>query len=607
MMARLLWVLGPLLFVVALGTEALYINNGCSRKRLVYNESWGIVTDGEGDYPQDSHCEWLVAAGKHGQYINLKFHEMLTECSYDYLFVYDGDSYRSTLLGTFSGDTLPSSIYASSGKMLILLFSDTNYVQKGFRAEYSITDCPLNCSNHGRCDDHKCICDNMWTGENCSIDLCPENCWHTDGQGTCERVPEPPRCVCKSGFSGQSCSLGVNDTTGNRWHMMATAGTGFIARTGHAGVYLSLFDCLYLFGGFTLNNVLDDLVVFNFSTSKWKTVVNDKRQKPAARYGHAMAVYGESIAMYGGRLADGRFSKELWLYDVVKNTWSLQKVSGKNQPPGLARHTLTLVDDYYLYLFGGSHEDGLFSSAMYRINLKDYERPHWEQVYTLGGKEMERRLVGHSAVFYLGSRSLIVYGGIAVDVAKFSKLSEKIHIFNVDTKYWSYVNYSRKDSDGHVPMERAFHSSNIVGNYMVVYGGYTHQHSKEEICYDQKMYFYHLGCHIWVNVKAFQGDFPGNEKPTQQGSFSHVSAVRNGNTLLIAGGYSGAVRGDLVAYTVAASIATQTSVEVNMTSICRRHHTRESCKANPECGWCPNDTCMDRMQTSVSNFIFEKL
>lgn len=42
---------------------------------------------------------------------------MDTECTYDYLFVYDGDSYQSPLLASLSGNTLPQSIEAKSGKV----------------------------------------------------------------------------------------------------------------------------------------------------------------------------------------------------------------------------------------------------------------------------------------------------------------------------------------------------------------------------------------------------------------------------------------------------------------------------------------------------------
>lgn len=46
---------------------------------------------------------------------------MGTECSYDYVFVYDGDSFDAPLLGSFSGKTDPQNVTASSGFVSIQL------------------------------------------------------------------------------------------------------------------------------------------------------------------------------------------------------------------------------------------------------------------------------------------------------------------------------------------------------------------------------------------------------------------------------------------------------------------------------------------------------
>lgn len=66
---------------------------------------------------QDSHCEWLIKAKNDSQFITLTFHSMGTECSYDYIFVYDGDSFKSPLLGSFSGRTDPQKVVATSGSV----------------------------------------------------------------------------------------------------------------------------------------------------------------------------------------------------------------------------------------------------------------------------------------------------------------------------------------------------------------------------------------------------------------------------------------------------------------------------------------------------------
>lgn len=189
-------------------------------------DSWGVITDGPtgSNYTQDSHCEWLIKANGSNKFITLTFQNMGTECSYDYVFVYDGDSFRSPLLGSFSGKTEPQQVVATSGFMLILLYSDTNYVLEGFRAEFSITDCPNNCSDHGVCFNNRCACALEWGGFDCSKKLCPDDCGRQFGRGRCDEG----QCVCYGGYSGQSCSLYEMDSVGNKWHWLSHSEGGML-------------------------------------------------------------------------------------------------------------------------------------------------------------------------------------------------------------------------------------------------------------------------------------------------------------------------------------------------------------------------------------------
>lgn len=91
----------------------------CDRSRKVFTAEYGEISDGPAgfNYTQDSHCEWLIKARNNSQFITLSFHSMGTECSYDYIYVYDGDSFNSTLLGSFSGRTQPQRLVARSGSV----------------------------------------------------------------------------------------------------------------------------------------------------------------------------------------------------------------------------------------------------------------------------------------------------------------------------------------------------------------------------------------------------------------------------------------------------------------------------------------------------------
>lgn len=69
--------------------------------------------------------------------------------------MYDGATFDSPKLAVLSGKNSPETVTATSGSMLVLLYSDTNYALEGFEAEYSVTgkmapeellNCLLRCS-----------------------------------------------------------------------------------------------------------------------------------------------------------------------------------------------------------------------------------------------------------------------------------------------------------------------------------------------------------------------------------------------------------------------------------------------------------------------------
>lgn len=62
----------------------------------------GIIHDGPGNYSKDVKCSWLVLAGTGANAtIRLHMEEFATECGWDHLYIFDGDSIDSPLLAVF--------------------------------------------------------------------------------------------------------------------------------------------------------------------------------------------------------------------------------------------------------------------------------------------------------------------------------------------------------------------------------------------------------------------------------------------------------------------------------------------------------------------------
>ena len=80
-------------------------------------------------YDNSNLCTWLISSSHR---VKLVFTAFSTESDYDFLYVYDGSSTSSTLLGTFDG-YLPGHVVESSAEHLFLKFtSDSSNTEQGF-------------------------------------------------------------------------------------------------------------------------------------------------------------------------------------------------------------------------------------------------------------------------------------------------------------------------------------------------------------------------------------------------------------------------------------------------------------------------------------------
>jgi len=98
----------------------------------------GTISDGSGvsDYTNRADCRWLIQPPG-ATWVRLSFTSFTTEANYDFVRVYDGTTTSAPLLGSYSGTSLPPTLTANSGAMLIVFTSDSSITRAGWEATYT--------------------------------------------------------------------------------------------------------------------------------------------------------------------------------------------------------------------------------------------------------------------------------------------------------------------------------------------------------------------------------------------------------------------------------------------------------------------------------------
>jgi hypothetical protein len=120
----------------------------CSGTKLLDMPS-GTIDDGSGpiyDYKNDLDCLWLIAPVDSVSKIKIEFLKFDTQKYHDSVFVYNGPSITSPLLGAYSGSTLPALITSSGSKVLVRFKTDADSIKPGWLLSYTSV-IPVFCSS----------------------------------------------------------------------------------------------------------------------------------------------------------------------------------------------------------------------------------------------------------------------------------------------------------------------------------------------------------------------------------------------------------------------------------------------------------------------------
>ncbi|MBE9576158.1 PKD-like domain-containing protein [Flavobacterium proteolyticum] len=97
-----------------------------------------------GDYQNSENITTVICPTVPGELVTVTFTSFNTESGWDFLRIYDGNSTAATLLGTYSGTTLPPTFTATSasGCLTFNFTSDTSVIRSGWTANITCAPAP---------------------------------------------------------------------------------------------------------------------------------------------------------------------------------------------------------------------------------------------------------------------------------------------------------------------------------------------------------------------------------------------------------------------------------------------------------------------------------
>ncbi|TSW48764.1 Attractin [Bagarius yarrelli] len=480
----------------------------------------GYLTDGPGNYKHKTKCTWLIE-GQPNSILRLRFEHFATECSWDHLYVYDGDSIYSPLLAAFSGlivpehysnETVPE-VVAESGYLLLHFFSDAAYNLTGFNISYRINMCPNNCSGRGVCrlanssDVVQCKCEEGWKGDACDVPYCASDCGYPV-QGRCQISDK--RCLCNAGWQ---VSIPANVSF---WTHKDFKGHS-LARASHKAVVHD--DVMWVIGGHVFNYTNYQMVLaFNLTSQSW---MSDK------------------IYMYGGKIdSTGNVTSELWVFHTRNQSWELLNPRAKEQYAvvGHSAHLVHLQPDglepAMLVIFGHCPLYGYIS----QVQQYNIAKNRWSVLETSGA--LVHGGYGHSSVYDPETRSIYIHGGYKTFNATKYGLAGDLYRYDVDNSMWSIL----RDSGSY----RYLHTAVLVGGNLLVFGGNTHNDTSMSYgakCFSSDFMAYNLACDEWTVL-------PRPELYHDVNRFGHSAVYTNGE-MYVYGGFNSLMLSDMLRFTPA--------------------------------------------------------
>eukprot|EP00038_Savillea_parva_P012680 m.206285 g.206285 ORF g.206285 m.206285 type:complete len:508 (-) comp23286_c0_seq1:153-1676(-) len=190
-------------------------------------------------------------------------------------------------------------------------------------------------------------------------------------------------------------------------------------------------------------------------------------EAPSSRWGHSLTLISPTQALLVGGQGTSALSKDsMWHLDVASRSWSECDTVEKNALPTRTGHAaVTDCANGKVYVFGGAKYKRFFTD----LHELDVATGEWGLVAPLSGKAPTCSY--HSIALFRGE--ILVFGGVhprpdpTPDVC-----SNELHVFNLAQRNWY-----QPPLNGTLPTPRSGHSATLIGDTLVIFGGWDQPHA----------------------------------------------------------------------------------------------------------------------------------
>lgn len=297
-------------------------------------------------------------------------------------------------------------------------------------------------------------------------------------------------------------------SSGMYWSRALVSGTPSPPLRAHTTTLIG--SNVYVFGGCDAKACFNDLYVLDADAFYWSHpyVVGEV---PVPLRAMTCTAVGKKLVVFGG--GDGpAYFNDIHVLDTANFRWSRPRVLGDHVPSKRRAHTACLYKNG-LYIFGGG--DGVRAlNDIWRLDVSDVNKMSWRLVSgpEKGGSQGQRpKARGYHTANMVGSK-LIIYGG-----SDGGECFDDVWVYDVEENFWKAVTIP-------ITFRRLSHTATIVGPYLFVIGG----HDGNE--YSNELLLLNLVTMTWDKRKTY------GKPPTGRG---YHGVVLYDSRLIVIGGFDG--------------------------------------------------------------------